>query len=104
MGAGMTTSARNVLVVDDEALIAMLIEDMLLDLGCKVVGPAYQLSEAVALARDSEIDCAILDLNLEGKPTLAVARVLRSRNIPFGVIKMSGFLILRNACRRRMWK
>lgn len=79
----MTEKARNVLVVDDEALIAMLIEDMLLEIGCKVVGPAYQLGEAVALAGEAEIDCAILDLNLEGKPTLAVARVLRERNIPF---------------------
>ena len=83
MGAGMSTTARNVLVVDDEALIAMLIEDMLLDIGCRVVGPAYQLNEAVELARHSDIDCAILDLNLEGKPTLAVAQVLRARNIPF---------------------
>jgi CheY-like chemotaxis protein len=82
-GEPMTTSARNVLVVDDEALIAMLIEDMLLDLGCKVVGPAYQVGDAVALAREAEIDCAILDLNLDGKPTLAVARVLRARKIPF---------------------
>jgi CheY-like chemotaxis protein len=79
----MTDSLRNVLVVDDEALIAMLIEDMLLDIGCKVVGPAYALDEAVALARDADIDCAILDLNLEGVPTFPVARALRARGIPF---------------------
>jgi CheY-like chemotaxis protein len=77
------TKARNVLVVDDEALIAMLIEDMLSDLGCQVVGPAYALNEALALAREAEIDCAILDLNLDGATTLPVADVLRERNIPF---------------------
>ena len=79
----MTACGRNVLVVDDEPLIAMLIEDMLLDIGCTVVGPAYKLNEALDLARESQIDCAILDLNLEGEPTVAVAEVLRARNIPF---------------------
>ena len=79
----IASSARKVLVVDDEALIAMLIEDMLADLGCDVVGPAYRLNEALELAKTSEIDCAILDLNLEGKPTFPVAAVLRERNIPF---------------------
>jgi CheY-like chemotaxis protein len=79
----IASQARKVLVVDDEALIAMLIEDMLSDLGCDVVGPAYRLSEALELAKDSDIDCAILDLNLEGKPTFPVAAVLRERNIPF---------------------
>jgi CheY-like chemotaxis protein len=79
----IASTARKVLVVDDEALIAMLIEDMLSDLGCDVVGPAYRLNEALELARASEIDCAILDLNLEGKPTYPVAAVLRERNIPF---------------------
>jgi CheY-like chemotaxis protein len=78
-----STKARNVLVVDDEALIAMLIEDMLSDLGCQVVGPAYALNEALVLAREAEIDCAILDLNLEGATTLPVAEVLLGRNIPF---------------------
>ena len=77
------TKARNVLVVDDEALIAMLIEDMLTDLGCQVVGPAYALNEAMALAQEAAIDCAILDLNLDGATTLPVAAVLRGRNIPF---------------------
>jgi CheY-like chemotaxis protein len=61
----------------------MLIEDMLADLGCQVVGPAYRLQEAMVLARDSEIDCAILDLNLDGAPTFPVAELLRARNIPF---------------------
>jgi CheY-like chemotaxis protein len=78
-----TPPARRVLVVDDEALIAMLVEDMLSDLGCETVGPAYQLSEALTMAREADFDCAILDLNLEGQTTYPVAKVLRARNIPF---------------------
>lgn len=74
-----------VLVVDDEALITMLIEDMLDDLGCSTVGPAYQLGEALELARAGDFDCAILDLNLSGKSTDSVAEVLRGRGIPFAV-------------------
>jgi CheY-like chemotaxis protein len=72
-----------VLVVDDEALIAMLIEDMLSDLGCQTVGPALELSEATDLAREADFDCAILDLNMHGETTYGVAEILRTRNIPF---------------------
>jgi CheY-like chemotaxis protein len=74
---------RRVLVVDDEALIAMLIADMLDDLGCSVVGPALSLDDGLELARDADIDWAILDLALNGKPSLPIAEILRERNIPF---------------------
>jgi CheY-like chemotaxis protein len=76
----------NVLVVDDEPLIAMLIEDMLTDLGCRVVGPAYGLSDAMKLASESEIDWAVLDVHLDGANTTPVAQVLRERKIPFAFV------------------
>ena len=75
--------ARRVLVVDDEVLIAMLLTDMLEELGCEVVGPALHLDAAMALAREAPIDWAVLDLNLGGQPSFPVAQVLRDRNIPF---------------------
>jgi CheY-like chemotaxis protein len=74
-----------VLVVDDETLITFLIEEMLADLDCHMVGPAYELSAALEMARGAEFDCAILDFNLAGKATGEVADVLRVRGLPFAV-------------------
>ncbi|WP_414692512.1 response regulator [Phenylobacterium sp.] len=72
-----------VLVVEDEMMVSMLIEDMLGELGCLVVGPASRLDEAMALARDADIDCAVLDVNLGGQPIFPVADLLRERGRPF---------------------
>src|SRR5688500_2336147 len=72
-----------VLLVEDEGAIALLIEDMLLDLGCEIAASAAQLDKACALARSSEIDFAVLDLNLDGHSALPVAHILRERRIPF---------------------
>ncbi|MDP3659182.1 response regulator [Phenylobacterium sp.] len=72
-----------VLVVEDEMMVSMLIEDMLGDLGCTVVGPASRLDEAIALANASELDCAVLDVNLGGQPIFPLADILRARGAPF---------------------
>ena len=77
----MTTDlkGRRVLLVEDEAMIAMLLEDMLGDLGCEVVGPAYALATALELAAGAPaIDVAILDVNIGGRPVFEVADALRS--------------------------
>lgn len=71
------------LVVEDEAAIALLIEDMLIDLGCVVVASAADLDRACELARTATIDFAVLDLNLNGSSANAVACILRERRIPF---------------------
>jgi CheY-like chemotaxis protein len=74
---------RRVLVVEDEMMIAMLVEDMLADLGCAVVGPAHGLGVALDLARSTaDLDVALLDVNLSGQPVFPVADALRERNIP----------------------
>ncbi|RAK51723.1 response regulator [Phenylobacterium soli] len=72
-----------VLVVEDEMMVSMLIEDMLDELGCKVVGPASRLDEAMELAKDAELDCAVLDVNLGGQPIFPLADLLRERGAPF---------------------
>src|SRR5437899_10217742 len=72
-----------VLVVEDEMMVSMLIEDMLTDLGCMVVGPAARLDEAIDLARAADIDCAVLDVNLGGQPIFPLADLLRERGLPF---------------------
>ena len=72
-----------VLVVEDEMMVSMLIEDMLTDLGCQVVGPAARLDEAIDLAMASDLDCAVLDVNLGGQPIFPLADLLRERGKPF---------------------
>ena len=72
-----------VLVVEDEMMVAMLIEDMLGDLGCTVIGPASRLDEAIELTNKSEFDCAVLDVNLGGQPIFPLADILRSKGKPF---------------------
>jgi CheY-like chemotaxis protein len=83
----MTDTAKlaglRVLVVEDEMMVSMLIEDMLGDLGCAVVGPAARLDEAMELARTCEIDCAVLDVNLGGQPIFPLADLLRELGRPF---------------------
>jgi CheY-like chemotaxis protein len=72
-----------VLVVEDEMMVSMLIEDMLTDLGCTVIGPAARLDEAMDLAREVELDCAVLDVNLGGQPIFPLADYLRANGAPF---------------------
>lgn len=77
------TAGLRILVVEDEVAIAMLLEDMLLDLGAEVVGPAGRLSEAKALAESEALDLAIVDVNLAGDPIYPVADILARRGIRF---------------------
>jgi CheY-like chemotaxis protein len=72
-----------ILVVEDEMLVAMNIEDMLLELGHEVAGLASRLGPALALARESRFDAAMLDVNLAGEPSFPVADLLIERGIPF---------------------
>lgn len=80
-----TTAGLRVFVAEDEALVSMLVEDMLSDIGCTVIGPASNLDEALALAGDKTIgiDVALLDVNLAGKPVFPVADLLRDRGVPY---------------------
>jgi len=72
-----------VLVVEDEMTIALMLEDMLIDLGHDVAGLAMRLPQAIVMARSAEIDLAILDINLDGQRSFPVAEILAERGIPF---------------------
>src|SRR5688572_20746786 len=72
-----------VLVVEDEAAISMLLEDMLMDFGCEIVGPAARLNAAIEMANGEAFDIAILDVNLAGDPIYPVADILTERDLPF---------------------
>lgn len=71
------------LIVEDEAGVALLIEDMLGELGCEVAAWAALLARASGLARTALVDFAVLDVNLNGQPVFPVADILRERGIPF---------------------
>ena len=64
-------------------MIRMLLQDMLADLGCKLAGEAGRIEEALTLAKQSEFDVAILDVNLNGQPISPVVDVLIERGVPF---------------------
>src|SRR5829696_8431581 len=72
-----------VLVVEDEAAISLLLEDMLLDFGCEVIGPAARLSTALDAVSRESVDLAILDVNVAGEPIYPVADALVERSVPF---------------------
>jgi CheY-like chemotaxis protein len=75
-------SGKRVLVLEDEALIAVMVEDMLIDLGVMVLGPVGDIERGVALASSEIIDAALLDVNIRSKRVDPVAAVLKSRGIP----------------------
>lgn len=75
-------AALRVLIVEDEALVAMMIEDIVLDLGHQVTAIAGRLDEGLRLARDVDVDVAVVDMNLNGLRTDAIAAILQERGIP----------------------
>lgn len=76
-------AGRRVMVVEDEILVAMLIEDILVDEQCVVLGPYGDLDEALKAARTERMDLALLDMNLRGRLSLPLAELLTQRGIPF---------------------
>lgn len=78
-----------VFVVEDSPLIADLLEDILLDLDCEIVGPTGNMATALQQARDDSFDVAFIDINIRGGKVFPVADILNSRDIPF--IFVSGY-------------
>jgi PAS domain S-box-containing protein len=72
-----------VLLVEDEALVAMMMQDLLANLGCSVVGPCTTTKAALAAAEDESIDLALLDVNLGAELVYPVADRLAARGAPF---------------------
>jgi len=72
-----------VLVVEDEALIALQLEDMLTELGCAVIGPASRVRQALELLDGEPVEAAVLDLNIAGELVYPVADTLGNRGLPY---------------------
>jgi len=76
-------SGRRVLVVEDEMMVSWLLEDMLAELGCLVVGPAARVDKALAMIGAEAIDVAVLDVNLNGEMSYPIADALTAHCVPF---------------------
>jgi len=81
-----TLVRSQVLLVEDEAIIAMLMEDMLAEFSCDVLETVGELDAATAAAMTTRFDMAFVDVNLGGNPAYPVADILRARGIPFAFV------------------
>lgn len=81
----MTTAEPRlrVLLVEDEAMVVMMLEDLLAEAGFDVAAAASTVDKALALARNEAIDLAILDVNVRGALTFPVADLLEARGVPY---------------------
>ena len=78
-----SVAACRVMVVEDEALVALVLADQLTDMGVSVVGPCGSVAEARSAVSENDLDAAILDVNLGGELVYPVADLLSARGIPF---------------------
>ena len=76
---------KRVLIVEDDAIIGMMMREILSEHGLFAIGPCCTVAEALA-ASGGEFDCAILDLNLGGESVYPVAALLAERNVPFAFV------------------
>jgi CheY-like chemotaxis protein len=80
---------KRVLIVEDESLVAMLIEGLLEECECSIIGPCNTFEKALELARTETFDLAVLDVNLRGTMVYPGADLLSERQIPF--LFLSGY-------------
>ena len=93
-----------VLVVEDEFLVAALIEEILESAGCVVSGPIPRVAEALDAVDHGTYDAAVLDVNLGGDRIDPVADALFRRNVPFAFVTGYGALPGEYADRPRLGK
>ena len=77
-----TLAGLFILIVEDEVMVAMMLEDMLQGLGCRVA-LAGSVDEALLLIRETRPDGVLLDMNVHGRKTVAIAEELADRLVPF---------------------
>lgn len=78
--------SRRALIVEDEFLIAMMLQMFLEELGYFVEDVVSNLQDAVSTASVRNFDVAFLDVNLNGEKALALPKVLQERDIPFAFV------------------
>lgn len=83
---GARTPGLRVLLVEDEIMVALLLEEMLAELGHTVVGPVARLDRALEMTQREPLDAALLDVNINGSEVYPVAEALAARGIPFAFV------------------
>jgi DNA-binding response OmpR family regulator len=78
-------TGKRILIVEDEFLVAAMLEDELADAGALVIGPAATLADGLRLARTGDFDAAVVDWNLDGENSGPIAQALLQRDLPFVV-------------------
>jgi DNA-binding response OmpR family regulator len=89
VAAPSVLAGKRILIVEDEMLVALLIEVFLADLGCITVGPCGSVAMALGAIRTEAFDMAVLDVNLAGEKVYPVAELLAEMRIPF--LFLSGY-------------
>jgi CheY-like chemotaxis protein len=79
-------ASKNVLLVEDESMISMMVEEILTELGLRVVGPYGTISEALRAAKEIPLDAAILDINIGGEAAYPVVDLLVEKEVPVAFI------------------
>jgi len=79
----MTNAGHRILIVEDEMFVAILLEDMLAELGHEVAGIASRVATALPLVDTLDFDLAILDVNLAGEMSFPVADLLAEKGVPY---------------------
>jgi len=82
-GQSQSLKGLRILIVEDEAPIALQVEDMLVESDCDVVGPASRVGQALKLIDEEPVDAAVLDLNIAGDLVYPVADALEKRGLPY---------------------
>jgi DNA-binding response OmpR family regulator len=75
-----------VVIIEDEALIALDLEQAINETGCTVVGKAHSLADGLSLLDTLTYDSVVLDANLAGESAEPIARRLEARNKPFLIV------------------
>jgi PAS domain S-box-containing protein len=109
---GTNGGCPRVLVVEDEALVGIMMQECLTEFGCQIVGPICSASDALAAAENGHFDAAILDINLGDGMVYQVAEVLAERSVPFVFVtgydsesvdsRFSGIPVLQKPIERQM--
>ena len=97
----VSVGGLRVLLVEDEMMVALLLETVLIDLGHQVVGPVARLERGLEVVEREAIDLAVLDVNIDGREVYPIAAALEARGIPFIFTTGYGIDGLHSAYRNR---
>jgi DNA-binding response OmpR family regulator len=79
-------AGSKILVVEDNYLLALVVCDFVTECGMEPIGPASGLDTGLVYARETPIDGAVLDINLDGRCSFPICEVLKERGIPFAFL------------------